>query len=113
NGAPITSFLVAAQSSTCTVSNARSVSGSVTSAVISGLPAGSCNFTVRAINGFGYSSASSSTAVVTITGAPTTYSSAFGLVPTVDYRLGDQSSLIADSSGNVNGSGNANDAKTV
>lgn len=104
NGAPITSYLITTQAtSSCTAANATSVLGTATSAMITGLPAGTCAFTVAAINGFGYTSPAAATAAVTISGAASTYPSAvFANAPVVYYRLGDSASPVADSSGKSN-----------
>src|SRR5207302_6673297 len=61
-----------------------------------------------------FSSASTASSAATISGQSSTYSSTLvSTSPRVYYRMGDLTSYIADSSGNLNASGVANDAKAV
>jgi len=105
----ITSYLVTAYDG-ATPQNAESVAGTATSAVLSGLDAGtSYTFTVVARNHYGPGPAATS-AAATPTGSATTY--AAGVLadgPDAYYRLGDSApSLMADSSGHgYNGTYNA------
>jgi len=104
NGAPVTSYLITAYASGITPQNAMSVGGGATSATITGLPAGGLYaFQIQARNGFGYSSAATSSGFVTIGGAASTYSSTvIANAPVAYYRLGDTGNIAMDSSGFAN-----------
>ncbi len=82
-----------------TLRAAQAADGGVTTATLSGLPAGVYTFKLRATNGYGTSEA---TTAGTVGGSATTYA---GLVtsdaPTAYWRLGERSgTLAADASGN-------------
>jgi hypothetical protein len=98
---PVLGYLV-------TVTNGPNVGESLstreTGALLTGLPAGSTSFQVRAFDAFGLGPASA-TAAFTVPGSATTYASAvLADAPAVFYRLGDSvAGLMADSSGNGTG----------
>jgi RHS repeat-associated protein len=104
NGAPVTTYVVTAFVNGITSQNEISVGGSTTSAVITGLVGGTqYNFQVQARNGFGYSSNSTYSGFVTVSGPASTYASTvIGDGPIGYYRLGDTGSTATDSSGYAN-----------
>jgi hypothetical protein len=96
----VTSYLVTAYAGS-TPENATMVAASAMSVTISRLSGGtSYTFHVKGVNGFGYGSAGTSSAV-NPTGSATTYASTvLGDGPSVYYRLDDGVNVAADSSGN-------------
>ncbi|HXC79179.1 MAG TPA: fibronectin type III domain-containing protein [Candidatus Acidoferrum sp.] len=104
NGAPVTTYTVTAFVNGITSQNEISVGGSATSAVITGLvTTGQYDFQVQARNAFGYSSNSTYTGFITVTGLASTYpSTVIADGPIAYYRLGDTGSTATDSSGNAN-----------
>jgi hypothetical protein len=101
-GAKVLSYLVTALSGGSTAANAVAVPGIATSAVITGLAAGtSYGFRVQAQDSYGVGPAGTTTATISPTGSATTYvSTVLSQGPAAYYRLGDSTdALMADSSG--------------
>jgi len=101
SGAPVNGYIVSAYNGT-QAANSLGVSGSTTSATITGMQASvPVTFKVVAVNRFGYGPASAASAAVTATGSGATYASTvIGDGPVVYYRVGEGSGFrAADSSG--------------
>ena len=95
---PIDNYVVEAWQGT-TLRGAQAVDGDRRTATLSGLPAGSYEARVRAINGF--ATGPDGTAAATVTGVATTYAGAVTTAaPKLYWRLGERSgTLLADASG--------------